>query len=598
MIAFLALSFILVSPSITSASAQSQKVPVIVLFKEKPTGNDVNAINSVGGEITRTYSIIPGFAVNIPQDRIQALKSNPNVLSVDPDVEVRAVDINADRQIRADLVWATPTSDIGQGVPVAILDTGIDTGHPEFSGRIILCHNEIFTKSNTCNDKNGHGTHVAGIVGATGILNEAKGVAPGVSFYVDQVLNAAGSGSLSGIIAGIDWAVANHAKVISMSLGTSPLVTTESNCDGAYPTMTAAVNNAVSAGVTVVAAAGNSGTSGVGAPGCISSTIAVGAVDSSDNIASFSSQGGPLADHGIVAPGVSIYSTIPGGYGTMSGTSMATPVVSGTVALLVQANSSLTPSSLRNILFDSAYASPSWNQPVPNATYGHGRVDAYAAYSAAVGAPAPQPSPDFSISTSSPISVQQGDAGSSTVTVTSFNGFSSAVTLSISGAPAGVTTSFSDNPITPPSGGSVTSALALSVDQSVPAGTYALTVTGESGSVTHSASLSLVVTSVPTGILSVAVSTDKSSYTQNSFALITVTVSANSTPVSGASVTLTIKDPNNGTAQGSGTTDSSGHVTFKYRITPKALTGTYIATANASAPGFNPGSGSVTFTVQ
>ena len=364
--------------------AQTQKIPVVILFKEKLTDRHVDLIKSNGGEITRTYHIIDGLAVNLPQSAIDNLKHDPSVISVDLDVEVKALDLGADTQIRANQVWAA--GDTGQGIPVAILDTGIGTTHPEFSGRIALCHSEI-TNTNTCEDQNGHGTHTAGIAGAAGVNPSAKGVAPAVSLDIDQVLDSKGSGSISGVIAGIDWATTNHAKVISMSLGTSPISTTQPNCDTAIPSLTAAVNNAVASGVTVVAAAGNSGNQGVGAPGCISSTIAVGAVDSTDTIASFSSVGGPMADHGIVAPGVNIFSSyLGGGYATLSGTSMATPHVSGTIGLMLQSNPTLTPAQIKNTLFSTACTSttsPSCSTgTVPNTVYGYGRTDALRAFNA------------------------------------------------------------------------------------------------------------------------------------------------------------------------------------------------------------------------
>lgn len=369
------------------ALAEVPKVPVVILLKKELAMTfGIASLKPFGVEIVKTYNIINGFAADIPEDKIEELKRSPLVASVDPDVEVRALDINADMQIRVDMVWAA--GETGQGIPVAILDTGINANHSEFSGRILKCHNEIFSDPNTCDDQNGHGTHVAGIVGAAGSNPDAKGVAPAVSFYIDQVLDANGSGSLSGIIAGIDWSVTNGTKIINLSLGTGPISTTQPNCDNVYPSFTTAINNAVAAGVTVVAAAGNSGTQGVGAPGCISSTIAVAAVDSRDKIASFSSQGAPVADHGISAPGVSIFSSLPGGYGFLSGTSMATPHVSGTIALMLKANSSLTPADVRTILFSNACTTttaPSCTTgTVPNSAYGHGRIDSLRAYTVAI----------------------------------------------------------------------------------------------------------------------------------------------------------------------------------------------------------------------
>ena len=362
---------------------QVSKVPVIILFNEEISDKHIDKIKSNQGDIKKSWKIIDGLAVDLPSNMVDKLREDPSILSIDADVEVRALDLNADIQVRADQVWLAGNT--GQGVPVAILDTGIDSTHPEFTGRIAKCHNE-FDGKNTCIDENNHGTHVAGILGASGVVPSAKGVAPQATFYIDKVLDKNGSGSISGIISGIDWAVANNAKIISMSLGTSPISTTSSNCDSAIPSLTTAVNNAVSAGVTVIAAAGNSGSAGVGAPACISGTIAVAAVDSADSIASFSSRGGPVADHGIAAPGVSIYSSLPGGgYGTLSGTSMATPVVSGTVALMLESNSSLTPAQIKSALFSTACTNttnPSCpTGSVPNTSYGFGRVDALRAVS-------------------------------------------------------------------------------------------------------------------------------------------------------------------------------------------------------------------------
>jgi len=207
-------------------------------------------------------------AATVPARAVQALKNNPLVLSVDPDAPVSITDSTADHQIKADQVWPEvwPEGYTGAGVRLAILDTGIATAHPEFSGRIVACHTEV-SGTTTCEDDNGHGTHVAGIAAAAGVNPSAKGVAPGLSLMSDKVLNSAGSGNISQIIAGIQWAQTNNAQIISMRLETSPVDGggTQPNCDNVFPTLTTAVNNVVAAGVTVVAAAGNSGTSGLAA---------------------------------------------------------------------------------------------------------------------------------------------------------------------------------------------------------------------------------------------------------------------------------------------------------------------------------------------
>ncbi len=355
-------------------------IPVLVLFKNHDPTNHKSLVESQGGIVKTSFYGVDAVAVKLSRHAIEKLRNDPNVASIDPDITVQTLDLGADTQVNANQVWAM--GDTGQGVPVAILDTGISTFHPEFTGRIGLCHSEI-TNTTTCQDGNGHGTHVAGIVGASGVNPSAKGIAPSVTYFIDQVMDSTGGGTISSIIAGIDWARANNAKVISMSLGTNPLSTISSNCDNAIPALTMAINNAVSAGITVIAASGNSGTLGVGAPGCISSTIAVGAVDNTNTIAYFSSIGGPMQDHGVSAPGVSIFSSYLGGYATLSGTSMATPHVAGTIALLLKANPSITPATIKSALFSTACnsnTSPSCpTGAVSNTVYGYGRINAVAA---------------------------------------------------------------------------------------------------------------------------------------------------------------------------------------------------------------------------
>lgn len=220
-------------------------------------------------------------------------------------------------QILAPQTWSTGQ---GAGVKVAIVDTGIDLTHPDLAGEIIGGYNAIYpTKSP--NDDNGHGTHVAGIIGAINNTVGVVGVAPKVSLMPIKVLGANGSGYYSDIIEGIDWAVAHGAKIINMSLGGSADV----------QSLHDAVTRAKNAGVTVVAAAGNDG--GVLIyPAAYYEAVSVGATDSNNLIASWSNRGAGLD---LVAPGVNIYSTYKGStYATLSGTSMATPHVAGAAAVL------------------------------------------------------------------------------------------------------------------------------------------------------------------------------------------------------------------------------------------------------------------------
>lgn len=207
----------------------------------------------------------------------------------------------------------------------------------------------------------------------------------------------------------------------------------------------------------------------------------------------------------------------------------------------------------------------------------------------------PPPQPDFTISASpNSLSIQQGSSDTTSVTVTSLNGYSSSVMLSLTGNPTGVTYSFSANPVTP----TTSSTLTLNIDSATTPGTYQLTISGTDGTTTHTTTISLTVTQPTVNIpLSVTVTTDQPSYTTKSFAQIMVNATDNSGAVAGASVTLTITGPSGGSSTGSSTTDSYGVVIFKVHIGPNVATGTYTATAHVTASGHYDGTGSTTFTV-
>ncbi|MEW6622822.1 MAG: S8 family peptidase [Bacillota bacterium] len=246
-------------------------------------------------------------------------------------------------RVRANLAWG---SSRGKDVKVAILDTGIDYKHPDLRGNIAGGVNYIYPRYPYWDD-NGHGTHVAGTVAAIDNSFGVVGVAPSVRIYAVKVLNAQGSGSLSGVLSGLQWCVNNKMQVVNMSLGTA-------ESTSSFKTAIKAVDDA---GIVIVAAAGNSGPSGsISYPGAYPETICVGATDDKDELASYSSRGPQLT---LVAPGSKIYSTTrSSSYGNMSGTSMATPHVAGTAALLLQINQNLKPSEIREILTSSAEKLP------------------------------------------------------------------------------------------------------------------------------------------------------------------------------------------------------------------------------------------------
>jgi hypothetical protein len=309
------------------------------------------------------------------------LSSNPKVRE---SRVFHLVDSAADTQIYAPQVWNMNIT--GTGVLVAFLDTGVDLSSPELSDSYAGGWDYI-DNDNTPNDWHNHGTHVAGILTGNGYPDaRAKGVAPGASFLMYKVCDNIGCYE-DDMSAAIESAVSKGAKVISISLAFGSYNT--ENCDS--DPLAAKVNWAVGKGVTVVVAAGNDGV-GIASPACASGAIAVGAVDSGNITAIFSGKG-PALD--IVAPGFNVYSTVIGGYGTMSGTSMATPHVSGSIALMLQKDPNLTVDQIKKALYSTAtkldhcYVCTLWTNGICydttatpcNATImGAGLVNAYAAY--------------------------------------------------------------------------------------------------------------------------------------------------------------------------------------------------------------------------
>jgi len=275
------------------------------------------------------------------------------------DRPVRATMADSTTQVGAPVAWQKGLD--GQGTTVAVLDTGVDADHPDLAERITA--SKDFTGStNGIKDLVGHGTHVASTVAGTGAASGGKerGVARGANLIIGKVLGDTGAGYDSDIIAGMQWAIDNHADVVSMSLGSNAPATT---CDDPI----AQAVNALSASSKslFVIAAGNmgSGQNTVSSPGCATSALTVGAVDRTDATAYFSSRGPVGVSHltkpEIAAPGVSILAAAAGGrgpyaYRTMSGTSMATPHVAGAAAIAKQANPSLTGAQLKNLLTSSA----------------------------------------------------------------------------------------------------------------------------------------------------------------------------------------------------------------------------------------------------
>ncbi|TLS36146.1 peptidase S8 [Pseudalkalibacillus caeni] len=329
----------------SAASQQAKPSPVsdyLIGFKNNV---NQNAVKSVGGKVVHQFKHMKVVQARLSEQAADALENKANISFVEEDHKAIAYGQTIPwgiPHINADDVQATGNS--GSGVKVAILDTGIDASHEDLN--VAGGASFVDGEPNPYNDGNSHGTHVAGTVAGLNNNLGVLGVAPSASLYAVKVLNSSGSGTYSGIAKGIEWAIDNNMDVISMSLGG----------DRGSSALQQAVDNAYNSGIVVVAAAGNSGAKGkkntIGYPAKYASAIAVGAVDSSNNRASFSSVGDELE---IMAPGVNILSSVPGNsYDYYNGTSMATPHVSGAAALILADNPSLSNVQVRNLMNNTA----------------------------------------------------------------------------------------------------------------------------------------------------------------------------------------------------------------------------------------------------
>lgn len=303
------------------------------------------------------FETIPVLSVELSPDDVASLELDPAISYIEEDAEMSIQQTVPWGITRVQAPVAQTRGFTGSGVKVAVLDTGIST-HPDLNirGGVSFVPGEP-----TVADGNGHGTHVSGTIAGLNNNIGVLGVAPNVELYGVKVLGANGSGSISGIAQGLQWAGNNGMHVANLSLGSSqPSATLEQ-----------AVNQATSQGVLVVAASGNSGAGTVGYPARYANAMAVGATDQNNNRASFSQYGQGLD---IVAPGVGVESTYPGNrYTSLSGTSMATPHVAGVAALVKQKNPSWSNVQVRNHLKNTATNLGNTN------LYGSGLVNAEAA---------------------------------------------------------------------------------------------------------------------------------------------------------------------------------------------------------------------------
>ena len=559
LLVFSVLSAVLAIPANDNAGGP-QRVRVLIGFRQVPGPSEQALVRGHGGVIKYSYHLVPAIAASIPEPAIEALVANPKVTCVELDGTVWAVDAELDNSWGVKRIGAGIVHDAhnkGARVRVAIIDSGIDYTHPDLDANYKGGWNFVNDDHNPMDDY-GHGTHVAGTVAAEDNDEGVVGVAPEAELYALKVLGAGGSGLYSNVIAALQWAVDNGIQVTNNSYG-SPGDPGE--------TVKTAFENAEAAGVINVCAAGNSGNRrGTGDnviyPARYESCIAVAATDSSDKRASFSSTG-PAVE--LSAPGVSINSTLlGGGYGTMSGTSMASPHVAGTAALLIA-------SGVGNVRGTLAATADDLGDPGLDPKYGYGLVDADEA--AAV-------PPTTGYITGKVTKAADGTA--------------------ISGATVSVDTGQS---VTTAGDGTYTITDVPTGDRSVTASADSFESKTKAATVyenqTTTADFALAP-APPVSALCVSVTTDKASYTLGETVYITVTVTENlatGSAVEGAAVHAEITTASGRKYASDGTTGSDGKVTFTLKTKRPDGKGTYYVTADASKSGYVPGSGSTTFEV-
>lgn len=358
--ALVALALLLVLAPSTMAAPPAQEGYIVVLHDDVgPPGRVAREIaDQVGGDVGFIYEhALRGFSIRLPPQAVAALERNPHVKYVETDYERHAFAQEIPTGIQRIFADTNSSIDIDGSddyrvdVGVAVIDTGIDFQHPDLNvAGGVNCTSSIFFPSCVAggDDDHYHGTHVAGTIGALDNGDGVVGVAPGARLYAVKVLNKRGSGYSSWIIAGIDWVAANAYKieVANMSLGGAGYSQAEYD----------AIQGAVEKGVAFAVAAGNEDDDANNySPSAFDNVLTVSALadfdgepgylgrptcrdDQDDTLADFSNWG-PEVD--IAAPGVCILSTYPlekGGYGTISGTSMASPHAAGALALLASAN--------------------------------------------------------------------------------------------------------------------------------------------------------------------------------------------------------------------------------------------------------------------
>lgn len=566
--------FVAMQPSSATVAAQGAgRIDVLITFASPPGPADQALVRAAGGQVKYAYRIVPGMAASLPAQAVAALRSNPRIQAIEPDGRVQAYQFGTEYElawgvgrIGSESVHASGLS--GAGVRVAVFDTGVEYSHFELAHAWAGGYDFANDDGDPVDD-NGHGTHVAGTIAAAADGQWVVGVAPNVQLHGVKVLDAAGSGDWSDVIAGLDWAVLHGIQVTNHSYG-----------DAADPgsLVEQAFVSSAAAGMVHVAAAGNSGNcrgtgNSVGYPARFDAVIAVAATDELDDHACFSSSG-PAVE--LSAPGSNIVSSYwHADIAIGSGTSMASPHVAGAAALVMAAGV-LDPAAVRNLLAATALDLGGSGR---DKVFGFGLIDVAAAVAAA--GPIP-PAVHVALSTDKASYDPAETTAVLTVSVTSEVG------TPLTGVPfASFETTFDGVAVpliftetaTP---GTYSSQLDIA---SAAEGQHAVTVTVTFGQVGADTAAFQIGTPPAPGTAHVpAISYDSRGGrggTRDIYITVPV-VDGDGAPVAGAAVGVIVWVNGLPWAYGEGTTDGSGEVTFEGRNTPS---GTYFTEVVAVVAG-------------
>jgi subtilisin family serine protease len=323
---------------------------IVKLKDDRVTASAQTLGSRFGGQVGFVYdTVFKGFSIKMTDAQARRLAADTSVEYVERDqpVSIQATQVNPpswgidridQRNLPLDQRYTYNTT--GSGVNAYVIDTGVRISHRDFGGRA-RNGRDFVDNDAVAQDGNGHGTHVAGTIAGT-----SYGVAKAATIHAVRVLNNQGSGTIAGVVAGVNWVASNHVKpaVANMSLG-----------GGANTSLDNAVQGAITRGVTFAVAAGNSNTNAAStSPARVAAALTVGSSDRTDARSSFSNYG-PVVD--VFAPGggiTSAWNTSDTATNTISGTSMAAPHVAGVVARYLQGNRNVTPAQVATAITSNA----------------------------------------------------------------------------------------------------------------------------------------------------------------------------------------------------------------------------------------------------